>query len=295
MTDRGFVYAATGRDFVTLARRSARALRRVHPEAEIDLFCDEDLEDPVFNRVHRLERVSRRPKMEALLRSRFERTLYMDADTMVVAPVEDMFDVLDQFDIALTAEQRRNDDRSVAQLPEAPVPVAFPVMNGGLIALRRNARTTRFITDWQTWVHERQQKFDQPSLRALLYRSDLRMHVLPPEYNVMFFGPFMRLGPAFTAPRILHQPLLHQNPVGDPTTPLGVGDMLTEPQIVQLNQLLCTDQTLPYFRALLAAGGASKMASVLPDWLQPTPEAGRNLKLPSPWRVRLRDWLRSPI
>ena len=65
---RGFVYAATGSAYVTLARRSARALRRIiGPDAQIDLFTDAPVHDPVFSQVHILQQASRRPKIEALL------------------------------------------------------------------------------------------------------------------------------------------------------------------------------------------------------------------------------------
>lgn len=73
---KGFVFAATGDICVTLARRAARSLRLVHPGAEIDLFTDVRVDDSVFNQVHRLSESWFRPKMEAVLKSRFERTIF---------------------------------------------------------------------------------------------------------------------------------------------------------------------------------------------------------------------------
>ncbi|PSK84923.1 nucleotide-diphospho-sugar transferase [Limimaricola soesokkakensis] len=252
--DRGFVFAVTGKDYVTLARRAARNLRGVMPSVKIDLFTDAPLEDEVFDRVHLLEQVSRRPKMESLQRSRFARTIYLDADIVTLAPLDDVFDILDRFDIAVTASQRRNDYRNREQYPGHPVPPAFPQMNGGVMAIRRNAATDRFLEDWHAMVHDGTQKFDQPALRVLLYEGDLRLHVLPVEYNVMFFRPFMLNGNGYTAPRLLHEPKLHQKPAGDPLRPFSPDEVLAPPQVAKLAEFLDNDQTLTHYAPV--TGGA---------------------------------------
>ncbi|EYD70655.1 putative nucleotide-diphospho-sugar transferase [Limimaricola hongkongensis] len=243
----GYIYAATGEGYVTLARKSARSLRRVVPDAQIDLFTDAPLDDAVFDRVHLVEHPTQRPKIEALRRSRFERSIYMDADTVALAPFDDLFGVLDRFDIALCAEQRRNDLRNRTQSPDGDVPAAFPQLNSGLVALRRSAETRAFLDAWHERVHRGDQKFDQLTLRQLLYVSDLRLHVLPPEYNALFLKPFMNLGPAFTAPRMLHSPSLHQRPAGSPDTPFDLSELLTPPQAEKLAELLGADQTIARF------------------------------------------------
>lgn len=244
---RGYVFAVTGPAYLTLARRAARSLRRVVPDAAIDLFADAPPGDPVFDREHPLERRSRRPKMEALLRSRFERTLYLDADVIPLAPFDDVFDVLDRFDIALTAEQRRNDQRPRHQIPGEEVPAAFPQLNGGFMAVRRNPATDAFLEEWRRRVHDGKQRFDQAMLRVLLYRGTLRMHILPAEYNVMFLGPFMRLGrgsASYAAPRLLHWPALHEQPPGDPEQPFDPAELLHPTQLEQIRSLLSTDRTI---------------------------------------------------
>jgi hypothetical protein len=251
---KGFIYAATGELYVTLARRSARALRVVHPDAQIDLFTDAALEDPVFNQVQLLENVSRRPKMEALLRSRFDHTIYLDADTAVVAPIDDVFEILDHFDIALCSEYRRNDGRNLIQIAGFEVPPSFPPLNGGFIALRKSEATAKFIGDWHDWVHNRFQQFDQPSLRALLLRSSLRMHILPPEYNVMFFVQFMKTKTGMSAPRLIHQPQLHNSPPGDPMLPLEAKDLLGQEHVAQLAALLAQDRTIDAHVDVLEGG-----------------------------------------
>lgn len=97
---RGFVFATTGEQYTTLARRAARTLRGVMPQCNIDLFTDRAVDDDVFDQIHRLDHNWFRPKMQAIRESRFERTIVMDADLVVVADISEVFQVLDHCDIA---------------------------------------------------------------------------------------------------------------------------------------------------------------------------------------------------
>ena len=242
--DCGFVYAATGEAYTILARRAARSLRQVMPQTRVDLFTDQPVDDPVFDAIHPVDKVSRRPKMEALLRSRFARTIYLDADTIAIASLDEVFTVLDRFDIALAAEARRCDRRNLVQDPDMPVPLAFPALNSGLIALRKQPQTDAFLRQWHDRVHDGTQLFDQLSLRALLYRSDLRMHVLAPEYNLMWLSSLIRFGEGYAAPRLLHMPRLHQCGPGDPLSPFNLADVMTEEEARLVQSKLERDPTL---------------------------------------------------
>ena len=75
----GFIFAVTGPDYTGLARQAAATVAHHHPDIPIDLFTDQPCDDPVFARVHQLSESGPRPKFEALLRSRFDRALYLDA------------------------------------------------------------------------------------------------------------------------------------------------------------------------------------------------------------------------
>lgn len=259
MTARGYVYAATGDAYVTLARRSARSLRKViGADVPIDLFTDQKITDPVFDRVHALQHRSRRPKMEALRNSRFQKTVYLDADTICVAPIDDIFDILDRADLAACAEQRRNDMRVRMQHRLGDVPAAFPQINSGVIGLRKSPATDKLLQDWHQITHSGQDKFDQHSLRYLLFHSDLRFHTLPAEYNVLYFGPFMLRAGAFAAPRLLHLPVLHKLPAGDPSRPLVASDALGPKQIAHLAAHLQADQTIAAHVSLTEGGSGAE-------------------------------------
>ncbi|MFV0243903.1 MAG: putative nucleotide-diphospho-sugar transferase [Qingshengfaniella sp.] len=200
---RGVVLAASGRRYVTLARQTAESIAATCPGLPVDLFTDGDTDPGPFAQVHKLDRSWFRPKFEALVRSRFERTLYMDVDIVVVGDLSDVFDILDRFDIAATHVQNRN--QSFAMRPwRKPLPNAFPQINGGLMAVKRSADTDALFQAVQQALIEENLPQDQPVLRELLYDSDLRLAILPPEYNLRDRTLWRFSGSKLPAPRVLH-------------------------------------------------------------------------------------------
>lgn len=224
---RGFVFAATGEKYVLLARRAARNLRLVHPDAKIDLFSNLDIIDPVFDQIHRLENDWFRPKMEGLLRSRFERTVYLDADIMVVGSVEGIFDVLETFDMAACHERFLNAEHA-RRVHRRVMPTAFPTVNSGVLGIRHSQKTQAFLKHWQSEVRTTESNRDQPALRELLFESDLRICTLPPTFNFMSFHELSRWWGVFGAPRVLHSPGLHQTRTEyhDPETPFTLEEVV---------------------------------------------------------------------
>jgi hypothetical protein len=223
MLSRGFIYATTGADYTVLARRSARNLRLVMPDAQIDLFTDQDITDPVFDQIHRLIQSTHRPKMEAMLRSRFDRNVLLDADTIAVADVSDLFDILDRCHIAGALAYGRESWGVPAQ---KGIPRAFPYLNGGMLAFRRSPRMLRLIAQWKTMVVDNERKHDQPSLRALLYRHNVPLIVLPHYYNLIYPAWLDSWEGHFGPPLILHIFDLHKNPPGNPELPFDLVKVL---------------------------------------------------------------------
>ncbi len=197
----GFVFASTGESYTGLARRSARNLRQVMPQAQIDLFTDQPITDPVFDRIHPVTPGFFRPKMEALARSRFERTVYLDTDVIALDDVSDLFALLDRFDIAGAHMAYRNSGLAVT---DQTVPDSFPQINGGVLAVKRSPATQKLLQDWRAQVRDSGAGFDQPVLRRLLWDSGLRLAVLPMEYNFKCMTFLEVLDSRHPAPRLMH-------------------------------------------------------------------------------------------
>lgn len=206
----GFVFAATGEGFTRLAAEAARSLRATNPGIPIDLFTDGEVTDPVFDQVHQLGRSWFRPKFEALRRSRFARTICFDADVIVVADMRDVFEVLARFDFVAAHEQRRNTKGAMRQLTRQ-MPAAFPQINSGVVGVRKSPEVAAFLESVERTIFEGQHGRDQYVLRELLFDSDLRLWVLPPEYNLMAVRQVEVQGTKFAAPRLLHLPRLHDH------------------------------------------------------------------------------------
>lgn len=219
----GFIFAATGEKYVNLARRAARSLRQVMPDAQVDLFTDADLDDPAFDQIHKLSDSHFRPKMEALIRSRFERTVYLDCDTVVLMDVSDLFHLLDRFDLASSFAFARDGQRLVQ---DGTMPRSFGLLNSGVIAIRHTEKTQKFLTDWNTRVRAQKATMDQPTYRELLWKSDLSVFALPQEYNLIAIWTLDSWRPKQGAPRILHSQRLHKIAPGNPETPFTLEEAL---------------------------------------------------------------------
>lgn len=199
----GYVFATSGRGYSDLAVRAAQTLRAVSPGASIDLFCDVAVDAKVFDQVHALERSWFRPKFEALRRSRFDKTIYLDADIHVLAPIDDIFEVLDRFDIAIAHNQRRNTHFSTRTWRRR-MPAAFPQLNSGVLAVRGSPAVSDFLIETEAQILKHDLPQDQMVIRELIFDSDLRLAVLPSEYNLMDFMSLASKSHAHAAPRVLH-------------------------------------------------------------------------------------------
>ncbi len=239
--ERGFLYATTGALYTTLARRAARNLRAVMPDAVIDLYTDQQISDPVFDCIHQTSDSFFRPKIEAMQRSRFARTVYLDADTIVVADISDLFPLLDKFDLAAAHALHRG--RPMGDM-ELTVPAAFPQFNSGLVVLRRSEATQMFLSRWGVEMRATGAEADQPSMRRLLFSGNLRIATLPPEYNLFRMSHLDFMDQTLGAPRMLHVQALHNGPPGDPEKPFDVVEAIGEERARHLSALIAAEPAL---------------------------------------------------
>jgi hypothetical protein len=237
----GFVYAATGATHTALAVVSARSLRRVVPHACIDLFADASVEDPVFDRVHRLAEASLRPKFAALATSRFARTLYLDADTLVLGDPSDVFRLLERVDLAACHAGSRNSEH-IRALWREEIPDCFPQINTGVLGVRRSEATSRFFSGIDETMRREGLRVDQPVVREALWHSDLRLAILPPEYNFKQIELAAVMGHQQSAPRVLHSSDLHRQVVPGRATRLD--DLFDDALLSHIARLVAADRGL---------------------------------------------------
>lgn len=180
---KGVIYIATGEDFVREAELSAQSVREyldiplclMTDVPELSDAFDEymTIEDPQFGFEDKINYFPKTP---------YDRTLYLDTDILVSGSISDIFEVLEEFDICAAY----NHNRTSAEATE--VPTAFPEINTGVVGYRMNEQVRELFDRWKENYTE-SDPHDQPSFRTALYKSDIQLAPLTPEYNLMVRYP----------------------------------------------------------------------------------------------------------
>jgi len=221
--ERGVLYCATGDPYLAQATMSARSLK-AHTDLACAVCTDATEVDAVWDEVIPLEksgaphRQYMTDKLQALVRSPFKDTLYLDADTYVLDDIGEMFTLLRRFDIGICHGHRRQlrYDLQHGKLPfrgvrrrvvSPEIPYAFSPVQGGLLLFRDNPRTRRWLEDLVRVYREKQYYDDQATMRELLWTGNLKFYILPPEYNFNSLADlkrWLREGRVTATPKIFH-------------------------------------------------------------------------------------------
>jgi hypothetical protein len=207
----GAIYVARGSGYLELAGASAASLRAHEPGLAIDVFTDQPLRGGgPFDRVHPIPGGAGRDKIAAMAASRFDRTLFLDCDTLVVQPLGDLFGLLDRFELAVAHDVRRASPLVQEAHATAP-PYAFPQLNTGVVLYRRSPAMWAFLADWARRYRAAGRTRDQVTFRDLVWESDIRFHVLPPEFNLRRVTLMDAWEPLDARPTIIHSHRLLQH------------------------------------------------------------------------------------
>lgn len=184
----GVIYIATGEEFVAEARNSARSLKQAVPGVSICLISDVQEEHPEFDGRIVVDdpHYGFRDKVEYMSESPYDKTIYLDTDVHVYSDISNLFNILDEFDVAAAHNGAGISDRRETYDIEE-IPDSFPEYNTGIVAYD-TGKMSEFATEWKT-AYIDDHPHDQPSFRKALYQSDLRIATLPPEYNCLFREP----------------------------------------------------------------------------------------------------------
>jgi len=185
--NRGVLYFAKGETFLEEAELSARRVRELMPECPISIVADREPDADCFDDVViDSSEFLKRDKPRAMRRTPYERTIYLDTDTYLQEPVDDLFDLLDEFDMALRRNKSEIHARDVNDTdPNAGVPEAFPEFNTGVVPYRKTSAVQELFDEWERLClpdHDA----DQRSFRPALYGSSVRFTAIPNRYNCMY-------------------------------------------------------------------------------------------------------------
>ncbi len=111
----------------------------------------------------------------------------MDTDIIVVREIDELFDLLENYDVIATLDTARKRENISNLIDEyKKIPYAFGEVNGGLLGFTKFAKIN-ILNKWPNIFYKYMDKtggWDQPSLRILLWKYKASLYILPPEFNV---------------------------------------------------------------------------------------------------------------
>jgi hypothetical protein len=192
----GVIYVASGDKFLREAETSLASLRATNPGLPAMLLTDRPVSDPglwdlleVDPDLMALTTTGRSCKAKLHMdRAPWDRCFYLDTDTLIVGDLAPAFALLDRFEFA--ADQIGGGHHySIPGLPPS-----FPELSGGALLWRPTERVRRFFQRWRDLFDEFDQTdlvrtYDQKSLRAAIWESDVRYVRMPSNFNLMSYYP----------------------------------------------------------------------------------------------------------
>ena len=196
--NKGVIYCATGNKYVNEAIISSRSLKSIDSNLSITLFTSKKSINNFKNINSHFNEIFFLPnpqndfidKINAMLNTPYEETLFLDTDTYVLEKIEDLFILLKRFELAaahapIRISPLKTNNWMSYSLDD--IPTSFPEFNTGVIAYRKNQNCLNFIKSWHSnFIKNKKDNIripDQPSFRETLYNGHIKFTVIPPEYN----------------------------------------------------------------------------------------------------------------
>jgi hypothetical protein len=185
---KGYIYIATNsfnknHNFLKEAVYSAKSLKKVDPSAKICLFTDDKkFSNDIFNEI-KIVNMSLRCKQRYLIDSPYDKTIYIDTDTYINHSIDDMFYLLDKYELLCIHDYAR---KRIFKIPEyMKIPYGFSELNGGIIAFKKCKNFNKLIKLWNHYYNKYKKilSWDQPSFRIAVWESNINLYILPTEYN----------------------------------------------------------------------------------------------------------------
>ncbi|RYZ28828.1 MAG: hypothetical protein EOO10_08225 [Chitinophagaceae bacterium] len=180
----GVLYVATGEKYIKEVIEAARSCKESnrYPIAVITDSANHPLPKDLFDIVIVKEaQYSYRDKL-LLQYTPFEKTIFLDTDTLVIEDLSDLFRLLDFREFAI----HQADEGYEFSMPD--VSNAMPEFNTGVIAYRMTENVKKLFSDWNASFDViKDISTDQYHLRKTLYESDVRYATVSSAYNFIVY------------------------------------------------------------------------------------------------------------
>ena len=183
LPENGVIYIATGKElFLKEAKISAKSVRKYNKNIGISIFVDEknQFEDNenLFDSIHFVEKPEHGfgDKIYAMKNTPYQKTIYLDCDTVVVDDISEIYNMLEKYDIAASNPPFKNKYYSPNHY------------QAGIIFYKMNNKVSKFFDLWDENYDRKNHGNDQPSFRETLSQLPISVFIFPPNFN--FRSPF---------------------------------------------------------------------------------------------------------
>lgn len=185
------VYNAVGDQFFKELSVSVESFRKFHPDLHITCFSDMKPDKllqlvPGINKCIQIDCKILRAKVDVLKHSPYEKTLYLDSDTVFDYNIYDIFDMLDEYELVIAHCLARKREKYSKVIPEYKnIPYAFSEVNTGVMGFKKCDNIDKLLNLWPKYYRKYYNvcPYDQPTFRVSLWESKAKLYILPPEYN----------------------------------------------------------------------------------------------------------------
>lgn len=181
LSEKGFIYCTTGKErFFNEVKTSVKTLRKFNKGVKISLFTDNQKllkeEINLFDSIHEIKNPQYSVKLFAdkifaIKNSPYQKSVYLDSDTIITDNLSELFLILDEYDIAAVNTPFKNRNYH---------PLFF---NAGMLVFNLNNKTKSFFELWEQNYLKSTHYSDQPAFRNVLQKSHISIFTLPSEYN----------------------------------------------------------------------------------------------------------------
>ncbi len=234
----GILLAAYGQKYIEESKVLVQSIRKIMPTVGVSLITDNNtvVPDAFYDTVTRVDlnallkektdseisniladAVDHAPKMQgflfkvkALSLSPYDRTLFLDSDTIIGHPINDVFHLLNKYDVLVGyAPTKIPSSIGCKPVNELKKDIAVPRINTGVVGYSRSAVEKGFLAEWEDRLLSGIQRelhlvwknySDQSEFRGLLWNSSVNALILPVEYHLRMSNSTGLEGPV----RILH-------------------------------------------------------------------------------------------
>lgn len=194
INEKGAIYLAFGNSYLIMALLSIKSLKLHNPDLQVCLVTNiklrkEDIsilsESDHFILLNEEESNNRSIKTSINKISPFEKTIYIDCDTIIMNEIDDGFKFLNYFDIAIRLNpypQTREGKAEIKILEDLSVRDC-PHWNSGVIFFSNSAQTQDFFKEWNASFLDLRNRYDQVSLVKTIFMNNSKVLSLPSRWN----------------------------------------------------------------------------------------------------------------